>query len=187
MAGCSLNARVATRSPYEILAEFEQRSLSHVVGAQQQADAPGVWRGIGFRIGQRHLLGAIGDVNEILAVPGVTPVPGTKHWLLGVANVRGNLIPVVDMTAFVDGVTAQLSDSSRLLLVRQPAGSVGLLVDEVFGQRTVASEQVSAANADADPAIARYVRERVQSGSFDWGLFNMSALVRSVEFQQAAF
>lgn len=160
--------------------------MAHVVGAQQQADAPGVWRGIGFRIGQRHLLGAIGDVNEILTVPSLTLVPGTKEWLLGVANVRGNLIPVVDMAAFVDGVAAQLSENSRLLLVRQPAGSVGLLVDEVFGQRTVASEQLSAVSEEADPAISRYVRERVQSGSFDWGLFNLSALVRSVEFQQAA-
>ena len=181
-----MNARLESRSPYEILAEFEQRSLAHVVGAQQQADAPGVWRGIGFRIGQRHLLGAIGDVNEILTVPSLTLVPGTKEWLLGVANVRGNLIPVVDMAAFVDGVAAQLSENSRLLLVRQPAGSVGLLVDEVFGQRTVASEQLSAVSEEADPAISRYVRERVQSGSFDWGLFNLSALVRSVEFQQAA-
>lgn len=177
---------MGSRSPYEMLADFEQRSLAHVVGAQQQADAPGVWRGIGFRIGPRHLLGAIGDVIEILAVPSLTPVPGTKRWLLGVANVRGNLIPVVDMSTFVDGVAAQLSESSRLLLVRQQAGSVGLLVDEVFGQRTVASEQVGAADEQADPAIARYVRERVQSGSFDWGLFNLSTLVRSVEFQQAA-
>ncbi|MFZ2236743.1 MAG: chemotaxis protein CheW [Dokdonella sp.] len=181
-----MNTRAASRSPFEILADFEQRSLAHVVGAQQQADAPGVWRGIGFRVGQRHLLGAIGDVNEILAVPSLTPVPGTRDWLLGVANVRGNLVPVVDMAGFIDGVASLLSDNSRLLLVRQPAGSVGLLVDEVFGQRTVASEQLNEVDAESDPAVARYVRERVQSGSFDWGLFNVGALVRSVEFQQAA-
>ncbi len=181
-----MNTRAVSRSPFEILADFEQRSLAHVVGGQQKADAPGVWRGIGFRIGQRHLLGAIGDVNEILAVPSLTPVPGTRDWLLGVANVRGNLVPVVDMVAFIDGVPAQFTDNSRLLLVRQPAGSVGLLVDEVFGQRTVASEQLNAADDESDPAVARYVRERVQSGNFDWGLFNVSALVRSAEFQQAA-
>lgn len=180
-----MNTRAASRSPFEILAEFEQRSLAHAVGAQQQADAPGVWRGIGFRVGQRRLLGAIGDVNEILAVPSLTPVPGTRDWLLGVANVRGNLVPVVDMTSFIDGVAAELTDNSRLLLVRQPAGSVGLLVDEVFGQRTVASEQVNVADEDSDPAVARFVRERVQSGNFDWGLFNLSAMVRGVEFQQA--
>lgn len=180
-----MNTLASSRSPFEILAEFEQRSLAHGVGAQHQADAPGVWRGIGFRVGQRRLLGAIGDVNEILAVPSLTPVPGTRDWLLGVANVRGNLVPVVDMTAFIDGVAAELTDNSRLLLVRQPAGSVGLLVDEVFGQRTVASEQVTAADEDSDPAVARFVHERVQSGNFDWGLFNLSALVRGVEFQQA--
>lgn len=181
-----MNARAAVRSPYELLADFEQRSLAHVAGGQQQQDAPGAWRGIGFRVRGRHLLGAIGDVNEILALPGVTPVPGAQAWLLGVANVRGNLVPVVDMTGFIDGHPAYITDNSRLLLVRQPAGSVGLLVDEVFGQRTVASDQVREADAEADPAIARYVREQVRSGSYDWGLFNMAVMVRSVDFQQAA-
>lgn len=145
-----------------------------------------MWRGIGFRIGQRHLLGGIAEVNEILPLPAVTPVPGTRAWLVGVANVRGNLVPVVDMAAFIDSASAELTENSRLLVVRQPAGSVGLLVDEVFGQRSVASDQLTDSSADGDSAVSRYVRQTVHSGDHDWGLLNMSALVRSGEFQQAA-
>lgn len=181
-----MSMRNPARSPFEVLADYERRSLAHAVGAPEQSDAPGVWRGIGFRVGARHLLGSIGDVNEILAVPPATPVPGTRPWLVGVANVRGSLVPVVDLACFIDGVTTALSDNCRILLVRQPAGSVGLLVDEVFGQRSLASEQLVGAGVEADPALARFVRERVSSGNIDWGLFNMSALVRSSEFQQAA-
>ena len=181
-----MSARAPTRSPYEVLADYEQRSLVHVVGAHQQSEAPGVWRGIGFRVGQRHLLGGIAEVNEILPVPVVTRVPGTRAWLVGVANVRGNLVPVVDMAAFVDSGSTELTENSRLLLVRQPAGSVGLLVDEVFGQRSVASDQLVDATADHDPAVARYVRQTVHGGDVNWGLLNVSALVRSGEFQRAA-
>lgn len=181
-----MSARAPARSPYEVLADYEQRSLAHAVGATLQSDAAGVWRGIGFRIGQYHLLGGIAEVNEILPVPVVTPVPGTRKWLVGVANVRGNLVPVVDMSAFVDLGATELTESSRLLLVRQPAGSIGLLVDEVLGQRSVASDQVVAATAERDPVLARYVSQAVQSGDIDWGLLNINALVRSGEFQQAA-
>ena len=46
---------------------------------------------------QIKFIGGIGDVNEILFMPTLAPVPGTKPWLLGVANVRGNLVPVVDL------------------------------------------------------------------------------------------
>lgn len=182
-----MSARAPTRSPYDVLADYEQRSLAHVVGgAQQHSEAPGVWRGIGFRVGVRHLLGGIAEVNEILPVPVVTPVPGTRAWLVGVANVRGNLVPVVDMAAFVDSGSTELTENSRLLLVRQPAGSVGLLVDEVFGQRSVASDQLVDAPAGHDPAVARYVRQTVHGGDVEWGLLNVNALVRSAEFQQAA-
>ncbi|MEO7916556.1 MAG: chemotaxis protein CheW [Dokdonella sp.] len=181
-----MSTKASFRSPFEVLADYEQRSLRHVVGAQQQSDAPGVWRGIGFRIGKRHLLGSIGDVSEILAVPMVTTVPGTCSWLRGVANVRGNLVPVIDMAAFIDDTASEPTENSRLLLVRQPAGNVGLLVDEVFGQRSLASEQLVDATVESDPAIARYVRESVRSGNIDWGLFNVNSLVRSAEFQRAA-
>lgn len=181
-----MSARAPSRSPYEVLADYERRSLAHAVGAPEQSDAPGVWRGIGFRVGQRHLLGGIGEVNEILAVPVATPVPGTRPWLVGVANVRGSLVPVVDLAAFIDGATTPLTDNCRILLVRQPAGSVALLVDEVFGQRSLASEQLVGAGVETDPALARFVRETVHSGNLDWGLFNVAALVRSTEFQQAA-
>lgn len=181
-----MSTRTASRSPYEVLADYERRSLAHAVGAPEQSDAPGVWRGIGFRSGQRHLLGSIGEVNEILAVPPVTPVPGTHAWLVGVANVRGSLVPVVDLAAFIDGGNTVPTDNSRLLLVRQPAGSVGLLVDEVFGQRSLASEQLVGAGVESDPALVRFVRETVHSGNLDWGLFNIAALVRSSDFQQAA-
>src|SRR3546814_13522022 len=64
-----------------------------------------------------------------------------RSWLLGVANVRGNLVPVVDIGRFLFGERTQHSDRSRLLVVRQGGGSVALLVDEVLGQRTVDAEQ----------------------------------------------
>ena len=71
-------------------------SLAHASDVPEQVDSPGLWRGIGFRVGSRRLVSGIDEINELLAVPPLTHVPGTQPWLLGVANVRGNLVPVVD-------------------------------------------------------------------------------------------
>ncbi|KAB2897991.1 MAG: chemotaxis protein CheW [Dokdonella sp.] len=172
--------------PYEILASYEERSLAHVAGAPEQIEAAGLWRGIGFRIGDRHFVSSIAEVNEILTLPTLTSVPGAKAWLLGIANVRGNLVPVVDLRDLVSGVRSQASDSTRVLIVRQVGGNVGLLVDEVLGQRSFSEEQLAASVGEEDAQFGHFVGESVQLGDVQWGLFSMAALVRSPQFQQAA-
>jgi twitching motility protein PilI len=179
-------ADFATSTPFEALAEYERRSLAHAAGAPEQVEAPGLWRGIGFRIGARHFVSSIGEVNEILTLPQLTAVPGAKSWLLGIANVRGNLVPTVDLRDFIGDGRSPLSDTSRVLIVRQQGGSVGLLIDEVLGQRSFAEAQLAAAVGETDEKYSRFVGENLQSGDVQWGLFSMAALVRIAEFQQAA-
>lgn len=173
-------------TPYEILAAYEQRSLAHVAGAPEQVEAAGLWRGIGYRIGDRHFVSSIAEVNEILTLLPLTGVPGAKSWLLGIANVRGNLVPVIDLRDFILGGRSQTSDSTRVLVVRQVGGNVGLLVDEVLGQRSFSEAQLAEALGEEDGKYAAFVGERVMLGEIQWGLFSMAALVRSTQFQQAA-
>ncbi|HET9034313.1 MAG TPA: chemotaxis protein CheW [Dokdonella sp.] len=173
-------------TPFETLADYERRSLAHVAGLPEQIEAPGLWRGIGFRVGPHHLVSSISEVNEILTMPALTNVPGTQPWMLGVANVRGNLVALVDLRHFIEGERSQLTDSSRVLVVRQHGGSVGLLIDEVLGQRSFTDELREQAQDEEDERYRRYVGEKIQLGDILWGMFSMSALVRSAEFQQAS-
>ena len=173
-------------SPFEALADYERRSLAHAAGLPEQIEAPGLWRGIGFRVGTRYLVSSINEVNEILTLPPLTIVPGTRPWLLGVANVRGNLVPVIDLRQYIEGERTQLTDSSRVLLVRQLGGSVGLLIDEVLGQRNFSEEQRADALGEDDERYARFVGEKYPLGDVHWGLFSMAALVRTPDFVQAA-
>ena len=176
--------QAANRTPFEILARYERLSLAHASDTQDKFEAPGLWRGIGFRVGSRLLVSGIDEINELLAVPVLTPVPGTQPWLLGVANVRGNLVPVVDIGRFLFGERTQHSERSRLLVVRQGGGSVALLVDEVLGQRTVDAEQRQQALEEDDPRLARVVDNRV--GEQQLAIFSMARLVRAPDFRQAA-
>ena len=173
-------------TPFEVLADYERRSLAHIAGMPEEVEASGLWRGIGFRVGTRYLVSSIAEVNEILTVPPLTVVPGTRPWLLGVANVRGNLVPVIDLRNFIEGERSQATDGTRVLVIRQHGGSVGLMVDEVLGQRNFSDEQRAEAEDESDQRYGRFVPERYQLGEVLWGLFSMAALVRTPEFLQAA-
>ncbi|HEX7814495.1 chemotaxis protein CheW [Dyella sp.] len=177
-------SQTAHFSPFEVLARYERLSLAHAQEASETLEAPGLWRGIGFRAGSRSFVSGIDEINELLAVPQLTPVPGTQNWLLGIANVRGNLVPVIDLGRFLFGERTQPTERSRLLVVRQGAGNVALLVDEVFGQRTVDAEQRRDVEPESDPRLTRFVDDRV--GAQRLALFSMNRLVRAPDFRQAA-
>jgi twitching motility protein PilI len=177
----------ALLTSFEALIDYERRSLSHVAGVPEQIEAPGLWRGIGFRIGERVFVSSIHEVNEILGMPSaVTPVPATRNWLLGVANVRGNLIALVDLKQFLLEQRTHVSDRTRVLWVKQAGGGVGLLVDEVLGQRNLTDEQRVDAEGESDERLGRFVTENVTLGNTRVGMFSMVELTRAPDFQQTA-
>ncbi|HEY9541100.1 MAG TPA: chemotaxis protein CheW [Luteimonas sp.] len=177
--------------PFAILVEYERKSLAHVAGLPEQLDAPGLWRGVGYRIGQRRLASGFDEVVEILPMPQVTPVPGSQPWMLGVANIRGNLLPTVDLKQFLEGERTVLHESQRVLIVRQPGGDVAVTIDELFGQRSFLEEQALAedelpASALAEGRYAHFVDRGYRQADHAWGIFSLDRLARTPEFRQAA-
>jgi twitching motility protein PilI len=179
----------AALSPFDVLFDYERRSLAHVAGLPEQLDAPGLWRGVGYRIGNHRLASEFDEVLEILPMPPVTPVPGSQPWMLGVANVRGNLLPIVDLKQFLEGERTVLHESQRILLVRQPGGDVAVLIDQLFGQRSFNEQQQVEAAADEGLASGRYahfIDRAYRLGEHTWGIFSLERLARTPEFRQAA-
>jgi twitching motility protein PilI len=176
----------AWASALDVLADYERRSLDHVAGLPEQLDAPGLWRGIGFRLGDFYMVSSISEVNEILRVPAVTPVPGTKAWMLGIANVRGNLMPIIHLRGLLEGERYKAQDTSRVLAIKQSGGSVGLVVDEVLGQRSFVDENKRELSTFLDSPISKLLLHEYAQGALNWGVFSMVSLIKEPEFLQAA-
>ena len=171
---------------FDILADYERRSLAHVAGLPEQLDAPGLWRGVGFRIGGQRLASGFGEVVEILPMPAVTPVPGAQPWMLGVANIRGSLLPIVDLKQFLEGERTVLHEGQRVLIVRQSGGDVAVTIDELYGQRSFVEDQKIGTDGIAEGRYAHFVDRAYQLGDHPWGVFSLSLLARTPEFRQAA-
>ena len=174
------------RSPFVVLADYEQRSLAHVAGLPEQLDAPGLWRGVAYRVGSHRLASGFDEVVEILSMPTLTAVPGSQAWMLGVANVRGTLLPVVDLKQFLEGERTVLHEGQRVLVVRQPGGDVAITIDEMYGQRSFVEAQGIDVAPVAEGRYAHFVDRAYRMNDQDWGVFSLDRLARTPEFRQAA-
>ncbi|HBK55806.1 MAG TPA: chemotaxis protein CheW [Xanthomonadales bacterium] len=178
----------AITGPFATLLEFERLSLAHRPGRPDLVQAEGHYRGVAYRIGGFRLVSDFSDILEILTVPAITPVPGADDWMLGIANVRGNLVPVVDLRRFLLGERSLVFDGQRMLLIRQQGGNVAVLVDEFFGQRGfVEDERIDApTEQERYPRLTGFVARSYQVGGHDWSVFDLARLTRTPEFRQAA-
>jgi twitching motility protein PilI len=109
---------------------------------RRAATAPSTQSRLAFRIsgprGERHFLVDLPEAGEILSVPEITPVPLTKPWFLGLANVRGSLVSVVDLTLLSElGSTYTDKDSRVLSMSPQLRFNAGILVTRMMGLRNV--------------------------------------------------
>ena len=84
---------------------------------------------VGFRIGQETFGLPIAIVREIVRVPEITPVPNAPTYIEGVINLRGRIIPVVDLRKRFGGDIAELNKKSRVVVVELETRVVGLIVN----------------------------------------------------------
>jgi len=83
-----------------------------------------------FKIGSEEYGIDILQVQEILKIPKVTKLPKSSRHILGVIDLRGRVIPIIDLGKKF-GIIADLSNSSRAIVVDIEGKQVGLAIDSV--------------------------------------------------------
>lgn len=78
-------------------------------------------------------------VREVLRLRNLTPVPCTPPFVRGVVNLRGQIVPVVDLRRFFDLPDPGITDLNRVIVIRDETRELGLLADRVLGIRALAT------------------------------------------------
>jgi len=112
---------------------MERQCRAHAKPIPSQREAGQIWQGIGFLTADKHFLAPLTEIKEVLTVSHITPLPAAAPWFLGVSNLRGQVLPVTDLEAFLFGRQHRLKDSSRILVVDFEKTGVGFLVQQVVG------------------------------------------------------
>lgn len=122
---------------YLKLVEIAELSRSHARGLPEQEQVKATWSGVGFTLNGRRYVAPMDEVSEILTVPRYTQVPGVQSWVKGIANVRGRLMPVMDLMAFLNEPSQLQLKRRRLLALERGELYSGLVVDEVLGMQHI--------------------------------------------------
>ena len=172
--------------PFDLLQELERRSRVAIAG-QASGDLAAEWVGIGFRIGQERFVANRDEVREVLMLPEtMTRVPGAKRWMLGIANLRGHLLPLTDVKMLLGSGRTSLRRITRVISVNHREIPAGLVVDEVLGFRRFRDDE--RVEKWSSPAVRcdRYLQGAYHRDHETWPIFGLYDLVESNAFLQAA-
>jgi len=97
-----------------------------------------------FNVAKEHYGVSIGSVQEIVRVPDVTEVPDAPIFLEGVINLRGRIVPVVDLRKRLRLQGIEKTKSTRVLITESGGNLVGLLVDSVSEVLRIQPESIEA-------------------------------------------
>ncbi|MGH8324361.1 MAG: chemotaxis protein CheW, partial [Steroidobacteraceae bacterium] len=96
--------------PFELLAELERRGRAVCAQVNQEGTTGREWVGVALRMAGDLYLVAREETREVLGLPPtLTRVPGAKQWIKGLANVRGQLLPVIDLRQFLGSGTTPVT------------------------------------------------------------------------------
>jgi twitching motility protein PilI len=172
--------------PFELLLEMERRARAAHAG-QGAGEVPDEWVGVGFRIGEEQFVASRDQVREVLMLPdAITRVPGANRWLLGIANLRGHLLPLIDVKLLLGSGRTTLRRTTRVISVNHREVPAGLVVDEVLGFRRFTDHEFSAETAETIVRCDHFLGGTYHRGDEFWPVFNLFDLVESNMFLQAA-
>lgn len=173
---------MAVISPFARLQDIDKRCRENARGLPTDRKVEDNWIGIGFKLCGHRLVAKMSEVNEILPPPDTIRVPGVLPWVKGLANVRGTLMPILDMKAYLTGDKLSSAVERRILIINQQEILAGLMVEEVYGLRRFRPEMRVGETAPDMGGLKPYLDGSFQDDQTQWNVFSMQRLVEHEHF-----
>ena len=181
---------MTTLSAYDYLIELDQRAREKASPLPRQEELKDAWTGMGFRLEASDAVVPLDQIHEVLTIPVLTPVPGAKTWVRGIANVRGSLLPILDLRGFLGLPESPTTALNRVLVVNHQGIFAGVIVDQIWGlkhfflDQTV--QQQEATGAEPVPQMHPYIPHGFRDTERIWPVFNLHAVSEDSNFLQVA-
>ena len=124
----------------------------------------------------------LASVAEIIRLPGLAHMPLVPPSLLGLANLRGIVLPVISLRALLQLPGIEANEQTRVIVMRGDA-AVGFVVDQVDRLLALAAHQLEHDDAGAgttDPALARWHHQGIGRPEHDQAIESIAAVERAI-------
>ncbi|NIN63261.1 MAG: hypothetical protein GTO63_00800 [Anaerolineae bacterium] len=146
----------------EVEEAFGPGAMTDLATAEPTDQGEGEEQYIIFSLAESEYAVPAANVREIGEPPNVTPVPNVPDWVLGVANLRGDILSLVDLRLFLGMERIDYGEDTRMMVVhtQHDASSVttGLMVDLVSDIRYLSVDRIGAPGAPIEDQVAPYLR-----------------------------
>lgn len=114
---------------------------------------------VGFRVGKEHFAAPIANIQEIIRLTNIVTIPKSPMFIEGVINLRGKVIPVIDLKKRFDMGAVEVSPTAKIIVAEILKFHVGLIVDEV--KEVVHSDMT---NFEKTPSLVANVDQKFIKG-----------------------
>jgi len=161
------------------LRQYQVTLLERMQAARAGSGSTG--RELGVLLGAQRCLLDLTQVGEIVPFQPVTAVPLAQDWYLGLSNIRGNLVGVIDLARYLGGPAATPGPDSRVVTFAGHLGfNCAILAERVLGLRNLDEM----AEAPAGSELAWCNQQFQDRDGQQWTRLDLGQLVREARFLQ---
>ncbi len=144
------------RDAEQAVLQARARALAESAGGTRSGGTP--LQVLAFRLAQERYAVDIDAVREVCPLKSLTPLPGVPDFVMGIVNVRGHVVSVLDLKRFFGLPQGGLTDMNKIVLLGSEQMEFGLLADAVLGVLTVDSEALAQASLPLNDARLPYLK-----------------------------
>lgn len=117
-----------------------------------------VMQWVTFRLGDEKYGINVMQVQEVLRVAEIAPVPGAPSYVLGIINLRGNVVTVIDTRNRFGLMSKDPDDNSRIVIIETESHIIGILVDSVAEVVELRASDIETAPNVGNEDTSRYIQ-----------------------------
>lgn len=176
----------SAKGAFELLLELDQSNSKSREIAEQQLLNAGHFQYVRFRVSDCYLMVKVISISEILPLPAVTQVPFTKPWVVGVSNIRGDVVPISDFSHFLFQQATEKNKKNKLIILKGKGFSTAILVDEVIGMADLVENDISTDITGIEEPLKPYIIGSVTRDEHIYRVMDSKALFAESGFMKAA-
>lgn len=126
------------------------------------------------------------QVQEVLRMTEIAPVPGAPDYVIGIINLRGNVVTVIDTRRRFGLMDEEPTDETRIVIVEADNNVVGILVDSVAAVVDLRISEVETAPNVGNDESSKYIQGVSSQGDELLILVDVNKLLNDEEWQEVA-
>ncbi|NQT61037.1 MAG: chemotaxis protein CheW [Bacteroidetes bacterium] len=119
-----------------------RRAAKLAQAEKKQEDPGGTLQIVVFLLGDEYYAFELVHVREIFPFIEITPIPCTPPFILGIANIRGEIVSVTDLKLFFGLPENMTTNLSRIIILKNKSFEIGILADKIVGERSVSRNSI---------------------------------------------